>query len=170
MCSGFLMFCSGNLFYYDVQMANKNFHKLRFKAIFGLERTISTTSVQYFIFLLGFGMLQMGLYCLKSLALGWSFKACVPLTKDSPLFYPLYSYGLPCINRSDLDSKKITGVGCRKFSFNVFVLHSPILAITNKYLNMKFLCILFPQPKYDWDKSIQVHNCYCCCFLWSNVI
>ncbi len=75
-----------------------------------------------------------------------------------------------CLVLTDLTwiLKKITGVGCRKFSFNVFDLHSPILAITNKYLNMKFLCFLFPQPKYDWDQIIQVHNCYC--FLWSNVI
>lgn len=91
MCSSFLMFCSGNFFCYDVQMANKKFHKLRFKAIFGLESTISATSVQYFIFLLGFGILQISqvfVFSEESVALGWSSKACVPLTKDSPLFYP----------------------------------------------------------------------------------
>lgn len=59
MCNSFLMFCSGNFFCYNVQMANKNVHKLRFKAIFGLESTISATSVQYFVFLLGFGIFQI---------------------------------------------------------------------------------------------------------------
>lgn len=93
MFSGFLMFCSGNFFCYDVQMANKNFHKLRFIAIFGLESTISATSVQYFIFLLGFGILQISqvfgfVFSEESVALGWFSKACVPLTKDSPHFYP----------------------------------------------------------------------------------
>lgn len=48
----------------------------------------------------------LGLYFLKSVALGWSSTVPVPLTKDSTLFYPYYSYGLPCINRSDLESQK----------------------------------------------------------------
>lgn len=70
-----------------------NVHKLRFKAIFGLESTISATSVQYFIFLLGFGIFQISqvfgfVFSEMSVALGWSSEAPVPLTKDSQLSYP----------------------------------------------------------------------------------
>lgn len=105
------MFCSGNFFCYNVQMANKNVHKLRFKAIFGLESNISATSVQYFVFLLGFGIFQISqvfgfVFSKMSVAIGWSSEAPVPLTKYSQLFYPYGSYGLPCSNRSDLDSQE----------------------------------------------------------------
>lgn len=105
------MFCSGNLFCYNVKLANKNVHKLRFKAIFGLESNISATSVQYFVFLLGFGIFQISqvfgfVFSEMSVALGWSSEAPVPLTKYSQLFYPYGSYGLPCSNRSDLYSQE----------------------------------------------------------------
>lgn len=82
MCKSFLMFCPGNFICYNVQMAKKkkNVHKLRFKAIFGLESIISTTSIQYFVFLLGFGILQISqefgfVFSKVSVALGWSSKS-----------------------------------------------------------------------------------------------
>jgi len=115
MCYSFLMFCSGNLFCYNVQMANENVHKLRFKAIFGLESNLSATSVQYFVCLLGFAIFQISqvfgfVFSEMSVALGWSSKAPVPLTKCSQLFYPYGSYGLPCSNRSDLDSQEYMNI------------------------------------------------------------
>lgn len=123
------MFCSGNLFRCDVQMANKNFHKLRFKAIFGLESTISTTSVQYFLFLLGFSILQMGLYFLKSLwRLAGPLKPVCLWQKIHHSF--THNIVMGCLVLTDLTwiLKKITGGG-----LGVEISHSMFLFYTAQY-------------------------------------
>lgn len=109
----------------------------------------------------------LGLYFLKSLwRLAGPLKPVCLWQKIHHSF--THNIVMGCLVLTDLTwiLKKFWG-GCRKFSFNVPVLDSPILAITNKSLNMKFLCFLFPQPKYYWDKCIQVHSC--CFFLQFNV-
>lgn len=65
-------------------------------------------------------------------ALGWSSKAPVPLTEDSPLFYPYSSYGLPCINKSDFYSHNYFLGVCSHLQLNVLVLHNPTLDVTKQ--------------------------------------